>query len=185
MPRQPEKDTVMYKTLAAIVPLIALCSCQTVQESAPTQVGTATIANSAGAPLGTARLFALGDEVTVNIALLLPGRSGVHAVHLHQTGNCAAADFTSAGPHLNPASAQHGTLNPQGAHLGDLPNITLSAAGGGTVSAVLHGTRDALLGAIFDADGTAIVVHAAGDDYRTDPTGGAGARIACGTFVRE
>lgn len=175
----------MHKTLAAIVPFFALCSCQTLQEVAPTQVGAATVVDSAGTQLGTARLFALGDEVTVNIALLLSGRSGVHAVHLHQTGNCTASDFTSASSHLNPLGAQHGSMNPQGPHLGDLPNITLSAAGVGTVSAVLSGTRDAVLGAIFDADGTAIVVHAAADDYRTDPTGGAGARIACGTFARE
>jgi Cu-Zn family superoxide dismutase len=174
----------MYKTLAAIIPLVALCSCQTVPEGVADQLGAATIADSNGNPMGTARLIALGDEVTVNIALLAPARSGIHAVHLHQTGNCTAADFTSAGGHLNPAGAQHGSLNPQGAHLGDLPNITLSAAGAGSASATLKGTRASVLSAIFDADGTAIVVHAAADDYRTDPTGGAGARIGCGAFTR-
>ena len=75
--------------------------------------------------------------------------------------------------------------NPQGSHLGDLPNITLSASGTGSASATLPGTLASVTSQIFDANGTAIVVHAAADDYVTDPTGGAGGRIACGVFQRS
>jgi Cu-Zn family superoxide dismutase len=78
---------------------------------------------------------------------------------------------------------QHGTENPAGAHLGDLPNLVVGAAGTGTVSATLRGTRADVLKDIFDADGTAVVVHATADDYRTDPSGNSGGRIACGVLT--
>jgi len=173
------------KAIAALLPLTALAACQTPLESNATPLGQAVIRNEAGTEIGTARLFAQGDAVTINIALDTPTGSAVHAVHLHETGTCTAPGFTSAGGHLNPAGNQHGMRNPQGAHLGDLPNITLSDAGIGSASATLPGTVAAVTGHIFDANGTAIVVHAAADDYLTDPTGGAGSRIACGVFQRS
>ena len=153
--------------------------------SNPAPLGSAVIRNEAGAEIGTARLITQGDAVTVNIALDTPTGSAVHAVHLHETGTCTAPGFTSAGGHLNPAGKQHGARNPQGPHLGDLPNITLSDAGVGSATITLPGTISAVTANIFDANGTAIVVHASADDYMTDPTGGAGSRIACGVFERN
>jgi Cu-Zn family superoxide dismutase len=173
------------KALAALLPLTALAACATPLESTASPMGVAIIRNDAGAEIGTARLFGQGDAVTINIALNVPGGSAVHAVHLHETGTCTAPGFTSAGGHLNPAGKQHGMNNPQGSHLGDLPNITLSASGTGSASATLPGTMASVTGQIFDPNGTAIVVHAAADDYVTDPTGGAGGRIACGVFQRS
>ena len=99
-------------------------------------------------------------------------------------GACEAPGFESAGGHLNPEMRQHGMQNPAGPHLGDLPNVTTDRAGVGAVSAALPGTRDAVLSRLFDADGTAIVVHASADDYRTDPSGNSGSRIACGVLSR-
>lgn len=174
----------MKKTIAALLPLSALVACQTPYESAASPIGEAIVRTAEGAEVGTARLYAQGDAISINIALQMAGGSAVHAVHLHQTGTCDAPGFTSAGAHLNPETREHGLHNPRGPHLGDLPNITLSAAGAGTASATLAGTREAALAHIFDADGTAIIVHAAADDYRTDPTGGAGGRIACGVIQR-
>src|SRR5690606_10425995 len=110
--------------------------------------------------------------------------AGTHGTHLHMVGSCEGPAFTSAGGHLNPHMKQHGTDNPAGAHLGDLPNLVVGAAGAGTVSATLAGTREAVLSQIFDADGTAVVIHADADDYRTDPAGNAGGRIACGVLTR-
>ena len=80
---------------------------------------------------------------------------------------------------------EHGSLNPQGAHLGDLPNAEVSAAGVGTVSETLRGSRATVLSQIFDSDGTALVVHEGADDYRTDPAGDAGSRVACGVFSQS
>jgi Cu-Zn family superoxide dismutase len=104
---------------------------------------------------------------------------------LHVTGSCDGPDFTSAGAHLNPGNRQHGSENPAGTHLGDLPNAIIGSSGAGTVSAILPGTREEVLARIFDGDGTAIVVHAAPDDYRTDPSGNSGSRIACGVLTRN
>jgi Cu-Zn family superoxide dismutase len=92
-------------------------------------------------------------------------------------GQCEAPSFESAGAHLNPAARQHGLENPAGAHAGDLPNLTVSAAGEGRVDLT---TARTMMTELLDADGTAIVVHAAADDQRTDPSGNSGARIACG-----
>lgn len=168
-------------TFAATL-LLALGGCQTVYENTAEQLGEAAIRDRQGRTVGTARLFSLGGEMTVNASFTgLP--AGQHAVHLHTTGVCSG-DFTSAGGHLNPGNNEHGTANPRGAHLGDLPNVTIAADGTGTMSAVVPGTRESGEGRIFDGDGTAIIVHESADDYRTDPTGNAGGRIACGVMAR-
>lgn len=172
--------------LAIIAPfaVLALSGCQTAYEAAATQIASTSIQNRAGETVGTARLYSLGEEVTLN-ASFSGLTAGTHAVHLHTTGDCSASDFTSAGGHLNPGGNQHGTQNPQGAHLGDLPNLTVGSDGLGTMSTILRGTRSSVEAAIFDADGTAIVVHEGADDYRSDPAGAAGSRVACGVVARS
>ena len=84
---------------------------------------------------------------------------------------------------MNPAGNEHGTLNPAGSHLGDLPNVTLDAQGMGSASVTLDPPAAAALAAIFDTDGTAVVVHEGADDYRSDPAGDAGSRVACGVMA--
>lgn len=174
----------MKRALTFALPVAAaLAGCQTIDELPTDRVGQATLRLANGLPGGTAQLLASGSQVNISIAVagLSPG---VHGVHLHMTGACDAPDFTTAGGHLNPGGHMHGTSNPAGPHLGDLPNITAGAAGSGTVSATLPGPREEVLAQIFDADGTAVVVHASADDYRTDPSGNSGARIACGVLTR-
>jgi len=174
----------MKRGLTLFLPLAAaLAGCQTIDETPPERLGQATLRLANGLPGGSAQLLASGAQVNISIAVvgLAPG---VHGVHLHTTGSCEAPDFTSAGAHLNPDGNQHGTSNPTGPHLGDLPNITAGNGGSGTVSATLPGTREQVLAQLFDGDGTAVVVHASADDYRTDPSGNAGGRIACGVLTR-
>ncbi|MBO9499853.1 MAG: superoxide dismutase family protein [Novosphingobium sp.] len=174
----------MNRALVFALPLAAaLAGCQTIDEAPNERLGQATLRLASGLPGGTAQLLASGSQVNISIAVV--GLSpGVHGVHLHMTGSCEAPDFASAGGHLNPAGHQHGANNPAGPHLGDLPNITVGSAGTGTVSATLSGTRDEVLAQLFDGDGTAVVVHANADDYRTDPSGNSGGRIACGVLTR-
>ena len=174
----------MKRFFPTALPLAALlAACQTVDEQPTARLGQATLRLANGLPAGTAQLLAAGNEVNISIAGV--GISpGTHGVHLHTTGSCDAPGFESAGGHLNPGNREHGSANPGGAHLGDLPNLTTGAAGAGTVSATLPGPRDALLSQLFDADGTAVVIHASPDDYRTDPSGSSGARIACGVLTR-
>ena len=174
----------MNRALFAILPLAAtLAACQTVDALPSERLRQATLRLANGLPAGTAQLLASGTQVNISVGVI--GISpGIHGVHFHAIGSCEAPDFTSAGGHLNPEGREHGHQNPAGAHLGDLPNLTIGSEGAGTVSATLPGSRDEVLAQVFDADGTAVVVHAAPDDYRTDPSGNSGARIACGVLTR-
>jgi Cu-Zn family superoxide dismutase len=161
--------------------LLALAGCTTVGELPAERLGSATLSLGNGVPAGTAQLFASGDQVTLAVALTgIP--AGKHGLHLHTTGSCKAPDFASAGGHLNPTGKHHGSLAADGKHFGDLPNVTIGSGGSGSVTADLMGTRAQALEWIFDADGTAVVVHAGPDDYKTDPSGDSGARVACGVL---
>lgn len=143
----------------------------------------ASLRNAQGQVIGT--VSAARDGNVVRIRLNVHGAApGTHGVHLHSVGRCDAPDFASAGPHWNPTSHQHGRLNPQGPHLGDLPNLVVGANGSGRLDFAVPVPAGTVAGAnpLLDADGTAVVIHAAADDLRTDPSGNSGARIACGVL---
>ena len=138
--------------------------------------------NAAGAQVGTVRAWQTTGGVTFRIvAEGLP--HGVHGLHVHAVGRCDAPDFASAGPHWNPTSHKHGLNNPEGPHGGDLRNVNVAANGVLGETVTLSGASLTALagtpGALLDADGAALVIHAAADDYVTDPSGNSGARIAC------
>ena len=120
-------------------------------------------------------------EVRIRAVGLAPG---THGVHLHGIGRCTGPDFQSAGPHLNPRGKRHGVLNPQGPHLGDLPNLIIRPDGGGeAVDEVLGAEARAGLRSFVAGAGLALVIHAQRDDQVTDPSGNSGARIACAAFT--
>jgi superoxide dismutase, Cu-Zn family len=170
--------------LALILCASVLGACTTTGDVPTVRLATATLKQGNGLPAGTAVLAAAGDKVTLTVAVA--GLSaGDRGMHLHMVGRCDGPDFTSAGGHLNPGARQHGMHNPAGSHLGDLPNLTVGSNGTGSATATLPGTRAELEAAVFDGDGTAIIVHAAADDYKTDPTGNSGPRVACGILTRS
>jgi Cu-Zn family superoxide dismutase len=110
---------------------------------------------------------------------------GDYAIHIHAVGSCVGPDFASAGGHFNPGLKQHGEMNPAGPHAGDLPNIVVAAGPRGVTEGSIDAERPGLRlrdgdAPLFDADGAAVIVHAKADDYRTDPSGNAGARLLCG-----
>ena len=111
---------------------------------------------------------------------------GWHAVHFHEKGDCGTPDFKSAGAHVHSAATTvHGLLNPDANDNGDLPNIF--AGPDCSATAEIYSTLVSLKGAgdrpaLLDADGSSIVVHANPDDHKTQPIGGAGARVACGVI---
>ena len=109
---------------------------------------------------------------------------GPHGVHIHAVGKCEGPDFKSAGGHWNPASREHGFDNPKGAHMGDLYNLDIGEDGTGSLEATIEGASltegD---NALLDDDGAAFVVHEGPDDFRTDPSGESGGRLACGVFA--
>ena len=131
-----------------------------------------------------ARALARDNEgrLTINLeAEELP--PGTYGAHLHAIGRCEPPGFESAGPHWNPTEREHGGRNPQGQHLGDLPNLLVGADGQGSFEFTIGGaTLSGGPRGLLDRDGAALVIHAAPDDYRTDPSGNSGTRIACGAF---
>lgn len=173
----------MTRTTIMIMLAAAAGCAGTVGETAPT--ATADIRNADGETIATAILSQEGDEVAIEVhGTAVP--AGAHGIHLHETGTCTPPDFSSAGGHFNPATRQHGFENPAGPHAGDLLNM--DAAADGTGHYMEQNDRVTLRAgdnSLFDADGTAIVVHAGPDDYRTDPAGDSGSRIACGVVTRS
>jgi superoxide dismutase, Cu-Zn family len=143
----------------------------------------AQLKNTDGQAVGEAVLTETPHGVLISVTLTgVP--AGPHAIHIHQTGRCEPP-FTTAGGHFNPGSMQHGINNPMGMHAGDLPNIQVPADSRLTVE-MLDPSVSLKPGpnSLFDADGSAIVIHQGADDYMSDPAGNAGARIACGVITK-
>jgi Cu-Zn family superoxide dismutase len=147
---------------------------------AAAQTATAAIKNANGGDVGTAEMTQTPAGVLIKLSVKgLP--PGDHAFHVHAVGKCEPP-FESAGGHFNPASKKHGLMAAEGPHAGDMPNLHVPA-GGELVVEVLNSNVTLEKGkpnSVFGADGSALVIHAAVDDYKTDPTGNAGGRIGCG-----
>lgn len=147
----------------------------------PTLLANTTLTDSDGTELGVAKIVLQGNSAELRyVASGIP--AGRHGFHLHETGDCGSPDFTSAGGHLNPLGNTHGRESEGGKHLGDLPNLEVDDNGNGRLTASLEGDPQQLREWLFDSDGTAVVIHANADDYKTDPAGDAGPRIACGVL---
>jgi superoxide dismutase, Cu-Zn family len=148
------------------------------------QSAHADIFNASGQKIGTATFSPSegGVRIDVDVSQLPPG---LHGIHIHAVGKCEGPDFKTAGPHFNPAGKKHGKDNPQGPHNGDLPNLEVGADGRATASML---DTNVTLGdgptSLFGPGGTSIVIHANMDDYKTDPSGNSGARIACGVIQK-
>lgn len=154
--------------------------------AAPALAGSpaATFKGAEGVTHGTVAVTDAPKGVLLRLELTgLP--PGWHGIHFHAKGDCGDAKFLNSGAHVHGADmpkAVHGLLNPEANDSGDLPNIYVAADG--TAKVELFSTLVSLKGtdgrpALKDADGSAIVIHAAADDHTTQPIGGAGARIAC------
>ncbi len=144
----------------------------TFQDTSGKQIGSAILTQTPG-----------GILIDVDIAGLPPGERGFH---LHETGRCDAADgFKSAGSHFSPQKRQHGHHVKGGPHAGDMPNQFV-ASDGRLRAHVLNSRVTLASGAntLLDKDGSALVVHAKPDDYRSQPSGDAGDRIACAVIER-
>jgi Cu-Zn family superoxide dismutase len=172
----------------AFLPLAVLLLCAPAPgaEAALKAKAIARLASLEGKPVGTAQFDALNHGVLITFDLhdLTPG---AHAIHLHTSGNCdAGSGFTSAGPILSlTPGKRHGYLAEGGPQTGDLPNQFAGADGHLHASVVVSSfTIGNGKKSIFDKDGVAVIVDARGDDYRTQPLGNAGDRIACGVVVR-
>lgn len=161
------------KNLALVgVAALALASCASVTK-------TYTVYPKSGTQTqGTAKFLQNGKGVTMdlNIYHLTPG---IHAVHIHEFGDCSAADAKSAGGHWNPAKDDHGKWDSAHFHMGDIGNLTADKNG---TARLVFKTEKWCLGCA-DASknilGKSIVIHADSDDFHTQPTGNAGGRVGC------
>jgi Cu-Zn family superoxide dismutase len=162
-------------TLTASASLLALAALPAAAQSAK-----ATLKNAEGKQVGSAALTQTPAGVLIRLTVKgLP--AGERAFHIHGVGKCEPP-FTSAGPHFNPGNKKHGMMAAEGHHAGDLPNLHVPA-GGELVVEVLNPAVTLEKGkanSLFGAQGTALVIHAGKDDYKSDPAGDAGGRIACG-----
>ena len=159
-----------------------------IPRATPGQTGQAAIINGQGADIGKATLTQgpTGLLIKVEAAGLTPGW---HGIHIHATGQCAAP-FTSAGAHINHTDPKtpHGLLNAQGPDDGDLPNLYAAADGSAKAEFFTTKARISQDGPgqwLWDADGSALVIHANPDDHNSQPIGGAGDRVACAVLSAQ
>jgi superoxide dismutase, Cu-Zn family len=163
-----------------VAAVFGVCPLASHAQSGAPVFAQAELFDAGGKKVGTVNFTEMEGQVTLQVDVEgLP--EGEHGFHFHETGSCTPPDFASAGGHFNPANKQHGMLNPQGHHAGDLPNIKVGADGKGKqeITTALF-TLSPGANSLADADGSAAVVHAQADDLKTDPSGNSGARIACG-----
>lgn len=170
-----------YKKIAVL--LASFCATGALGQSAA-KSAHADIVNAQGQKIGVAKISAAKDgiKIEVDVSQLPPG---THGIHIHSIGKCEGPDFASAGPHLNPYTKKHGKDNPEGPHAGDLLNIEVKADG--RAKTTLHDAMVTLNdgpNSVFHDGGTALVIHAKEDDYKTDPAGNSGPRIACGVIQK-
>ena len=176
----------MKQLISVMVAVVAIVAVTGAYAASSTRHASALMRDVHGAEIGFARFTedASGQvHINVHVKGILPG---LHGIHFHAVGSCDATTtptFASAGGHFNPHGTEHGLENPNGAHAGDLPNMAVNAAGVGHLNALTdHVTLSAGAMSVFDANGTALVVHAGPDDQVSNPAGNSGARIACGVI---
>jgi Cu-Zn family superoxide dismutase len=143
---------------------------------------TAVLKTAEGDDVGSVTLTEMPTGVLLEVNLSgLP--AGVHGFHIHQTGSCSP-EFGAAGGHFAGGDRQHGLKVEGGLHAGDMPNIHVPQSGALSIelfnTAISFHNGD---GALFDDDGSAIVIHDGADDYESQPSGDAGSRLACGAIT--
>ena len=170
---------------------VSLAGCATSPQAEPIDDRPAAIATLTGdlrdvsaRVRARAAVEQAGDSLRVRVEAV-DMAAGAYGVHIHTTGRCDGPGFESAGPHWNPTGHHHGKDNSQGMHRGDLPNLLVGSDGRGSFEYTIPGGGKAA-GAhdgLLDNDGAAIVIHAKPDDFRTDPSGNSGTRMACAVLA--
>ncbi|GJM11420.1 MAG: hypothetical protein DHS20C11_36960 [Lysobacteraceae bacterium] len=170
---------VMYAATGLLMPALLLAGASVTASDvhdlpSPTSVLEAGLIDISGERIGTVTIKPLATGLSVHIAVegIAPGP---HGMHLHQAGRCEIEQsFATAGSHLAGEGHAHGS------HAGDLPNLIADASGNARTQTTVESLS---LTDIIDSDGSALIIHASGDDLQSSPGGGAGPRIACAAFT--
>lgn len=175
------KTPIRSTTLAVIAATLAAWPIAAQQTPPP---ATGEFVGADGQKMGEVTLTQGLSGVLVQVSLVgVP--QGVNGLHIHEIGVCEPP-FDSAGGHFNPSDVAHGYFVETGPHAGDLPNVHVPASG--EVDVEMFSTLITLEPggpiSLLDADGAALVLHAGADDYRTDPSGHSGGRIACAVLTQ-
>lgn len=177
------RDLKLRVALASSLAVLSVGCASVQQMSDAVSRAQVVMYNTAGNAIGTGTIWQDKDNVVhVDIATItLP--AGSHGIHFHQVGKCEGGTgaFATAGGHYNPMGTEHGLNNPKGPHAGDNPDIQVPEGGAGHVAFTTNRvTLTPGPTTLFDADGSALMIHANADDQVTNPSGNSGARIACG-----
>lgn len=194
--RESAMSTIQHRHhLLAIAAACALAACaSTGEQAAPApapqpaaastaQSATVNLASASGSIVsGKLSIVPMGDGVHITGEVGGLGAGQTHAIHVHEKGDCSAVDASSAGGHFNPTGSAHGRAGTPVHHAGDMDNIVADADGVAKIDIHLSGVTLGG-GAANDIAGRAVIVHAAPDDYTSQPSGNAGARVACGVVT--
>jgi Cu-Zn family superoxide dismutase len=169
----------MRRTIAIAAIAAALSACQTTPDDPPR--ATAALQPTKGSKtFGEATFEQVGDKVRVVIFAQGLKPNAQHGFHIHEAGDCSSGDGMSAKGHFNPHGKPHGNPNSSERHAGDLPSLQSDKGGRGKVDVTLDGIS--IGQGAGNIVGRGLIIHADPDDYKTQPTGNAGARIACGVI---
>ena len=172
----------MMRGILVVLAAAGLAGCQSIPSDAPR--ASATLQPTKGnKTAGTVDFYQVGNKVRVvgTVNGLVPGRE--HGFHVHEAGDCSSGDGMSAKGHFNPHGKPHG--NPQSAerHAGDMPSLRADASGSAKVDTELDIVT--VTSGPASVVGRGLIVHADPDDYKTQPTGNAGARLACAVIQKR
>lgn len=171
--------------LAALVAGLGLAGCSGLSGSSSAGPGAvATLQSKSGSSTqGTVRFTPAGNKVSVTAEITGLKPNAEHGFHIHEKGDCSSPDGLSAGGHFNPGGKPHGHLAANEHHAGDMPNLKADASGRATATFELS-TVSVGTGAPNDIVGKAVIVHRDPDDYKSQPVGNAGPRLACGVIAK-
>jgi len=174
----PFKETLMKLALGSIAVAAVIVGCATMAPSRNEAV--AELAPTAGNNAKGTVTFSQKDGTVLVVAKLSGLTPGSHGFHVHEKGDCSAADAMSAGGHFNPLGKPHARPSSAERHTGDMPTLVADASGNATLTTELDLMR--VGDGANDIVGKSVVVHKDPDDFTTQPAGNSGPRVACGVI---
>lgn len=175
----------MKKVILSIVILIALIiGCKTNSNSSNSKKLSIIFESKSNSTASGTASFVEKNGKVVFVAKLAGLKPGIHAIHIHEKSDCSAADGSSAGGHWNPTFKKHGKWGVDEYHKGDIGNFTADEKGNGTITLTTDEWCIGCADATKDILGKGLIVHAGTDDFTTQPSGNAGARVACSAIIK-